>query len=124
MSGIKDLRWTGPDFSKGQKVASGPYTGCMLKNKQQTSNRVHGVKAMDRDRVHIDPELEEPCTEIETLAHLFVQCPHLLAPFDLIKNDFKDLGNTLILIYFFYFCFYKKKCVKRKNCTQVGERSV
>lgn len=47
---------------------------------------------MDRDKVHIDPELGEPCTEIETLAHLFVQCPHLLAPFDLIKMISKTWG--------------------------------
>ncbi|KAJ3599422.1 hypothetical protein NHX12_033385 [Muraenolepis orangiensis] len=83
LAGVKESRWAeflGPDSSpKGS-------WRCLYKLpvEKRTADLqwriVHGAIATNRYRAHLDPELGEGCifcSEVETLEHLFVQCPRL-----------------------------------------------
>ena len=51
--------------------------------------RTADLQWTNRYRVHLDPELGEGCifcSQAETLAHLFAQCPHLDILFELLKT--------------------------------------
>ena len=76
---------------------------------------VHGAIATNRYRAHLDPELGEECifcSQIETLVHLFIQCPHLSALFELLKRWFQGLGENFS---FGLFIFGPKYCAKKKS---------
>ncbi|KAJ3611229.1 hypothetical protein NHX12_021245, partial [Muraenolepis orangiensis] len=91
LAGVRESRWAeflGPDSSpKGS-------WRCLYKLpvEKRTADLqwriVHGAIATNRYRAHLDPELGEGCifcSEVETLEHLFVQCPRLSALFVLLK---------------------------------------
>ena len=76
---------------------------------------MHRAIATNRYRVHVDPELGEGCIfclQVETLAHLFVQCPRLDILFELLKTWFCSLG---VFFSFDLFIFGPKYCVKKKS---------
>ncbi|KAJ3590378.1 hypothetical protein NHX12_008329 [Muraenolepis orangiensis] len=76
---------------------------------------VHGAIATNRYRAHLDLELGEGCifcSEVETLEHLFIQCPRLSALFILLKSWFQGLGEEFSFV---LFIFGPKYSVKKKG---------
>ncbi|KAJ3590726.1 hypothetical protein NHX12_008675, partial [Muraenolepis orangiensis] len=115
LAGVRELRWAeflGPDSSpKGS-------WRCLYKLpvEKRTADLqwriVHGAIATNRYRAHLDPELGEGCifcSEVETLEHLFVQCPRLSALFVLLKSWFQGLGEEFSFILFIFGPKYSAK---------------
>ncbi|KAJ3612006.1 hypothetical protein NHX12_020285 [Muraenolepis orangiensis] len=115
LAGVKESRWAeflGPDSS--------PKGSCRCLYKLPVEKRtadlqwriVHGAIATNRYRAHLDPELGEGCifcSEVETLEHLFVQCPRLSALFILLKSWFQGLGEEFSFILFIFGPKYSAK---------------
>ncbi|KAJ3586646.1 hypothetical protein NHX12_013042 [Muraenolepis orangiensis] len=112
-------RWDflGPDYSRKGSWRY-LYKLPMEKRKVDLQWRiVHGAIATNRYRAHLDPELGEGCifcSEVETLEHLFVQCPRLSALFVLLKSWFQGLGEEFYFVLFIY-SFGPKYSVKKKG---------
>ncbi|KAJ3581933.1 hypothetical protein NHX12_016070 [Muraenolepis orangiensis] len=115
LAGVRESRWAeflGPDSSpKGS-------WRCLYKLpvEKRTADLqwriVHGAIATNRYRAHLDPELEEGCifcSEVETLEHLFVQCPRLSALFVLLESWFQGLGEGFSFILFIFGPKYSAK---------------
>ncbi|KAJ3605666.1 hypothetical protein NHX12_027711 [Muraenolepis orangiensis] len=115
LAGVRESRWAeflGPDSSpKGS-------WRCLYKLpvEKRTADLqwriVHGAIATNRYRAHLDPELGEGCifcSEVETLEHLFVQCPRLSALFVLLKSWFQGLGEEFSFILFIFGPKYSAK---------------
>ncbi|KAJ3582193.1 hypothetical protein NHX12_015766, partial [Muraenolepis orangiensis] len=115
LAGVRESRWAeflGPDSSpKGS-------WRCLYKLpvEKRTADLqwriVHGAIATNRYRAHLDPELEEGCifcSEVETLEHLFVQCPRLSALFVLLESWFQGLGEEFSFILFIFGPKYSAK---------------
>ena len=115
---MKESRWTkffGPDVSPKGSWRS-LYKLPVEKWTADLQWRIaHGAIATNRYRAHLDPELGEECifcSLIETLVHLFIQCPHLSALFELLKRWFQGLGDNFS---FGLFIFGPKYCAKKKS---------
>ncbi|TDG95854.1 hypothetical protein EPR50_G00244570 [Perca flavescens] len=98
---LKESRWTeffGPEVSPKGSWRS-LYKLPVEKRAADLQWRiVHGAIATNRYRAHIDPELGEGCMfchEVETLAHLFVQCPRLADLLGVLKRT-PDLMQSWI----------------------------
>ncbi|KAJ3614016.1 hypothetical protein NHX12_017593, partial [Muraenolepis orangiensis] len=104
LAGVKESRWA--EFLRPDSSPKGSWR-CLYKLpvEKRTADLqwriVHGAIATNRYRAHLDPELGEGCiffSEVETLEHLFVQCPRLSALFALLKSWFQGLGEEFSLI--------------------------
>ncbi|KAK0140342.1 hypothetical protein N1851_022699 [Merluccius polli] len=106
---MKESRWTeffGPDVS--------PKGSWWSLDKLPVEERTADLYS-SRYRVHLDPEQREECmfcSQIETLAHLFIQCPRLAALFELLKRWFQGLGEDFS---FGLFIFGPKYSAKKKS---------
>lgn len=66
---------------------------------------MHGSIATNGYRAHLDPELGEGClfcSQPETLAHLFVECPRLAPVFVLLRAWFQGLGEVFSFVLFIF----------------------
>ena len=111
---LKESRWTeffGPDASPKGSWRS-LYKLPVEKRAADLQWRiVHGAIATNRYRAHIDPELGEGCIfchEVETLAHLFVQCPRLADLLGVLKRWVQGFGEVFSLDLFIFGPKYTK----------------
>lgn len=118
LSGLKESRWT--EFFGPYASPKGSWQSLYkLPIEKRTADLqwrvVHGAIATNRYRAHLDPELGEECifcSQTESLAHLFVECPRLSALVELLKLWFQRLGESFS---FSLFIFGPKYSAKRKS---------
>ncbi|KAI3357926.1 hypothetical protein L3Q82_016316 [Scortum barcoo] len=118
LAGMKESRWTqffGPEFSPKASWRS-LYKLPVEKRTADLQWRViYGAIATNRYRVHLDPEVVQHCvfcSQVETLEHLFVQCPRLAALSEVIKKWFQGFGEDFS---FDFVYFWSKYSVKKKT---------